>query len=75
MKKCLRVCHELDVSCPVKECRYWIDYKQEKNCIFESIRRNDSMTLREVGERLNISYVRVKQIQDKTLKKIGHLLK
>ena len=75
MKKCLRACHELDVSCPVKECRYWINHEQEKNCIFESIRRNDSMTLREVGERLNISYVRVKQIQDKTLKKISHLLK
>jgi DNA-directed RNA polymerase specialized sigma subunit len=75
MKKCLRVCHELDVSCPVKECRHWIDHEQEKNCVFESIRCNSSMTLREVGERLNISYVRVKQIQDKTLKKISHLLK
>ena len=52
-----------------------INHEQEKNCTFESIRRNDCMTLREVGERLNISYVRVKQIQDKTLKKISHLLK
>ena len=46
MKKCLRVCHELDVSCPVKECRYWIDHKQEKNCIFESIRKKIGHLLR-----------------------------
>ena len=28
------------------------------------------MTLREVGDRLGLSYVRVKQIEDKLLKKI-----
>jgi len=75
MIKCLEACKKLNVECPVKDCRYWIDYKDDKNCTFESIGRNDSMTLREVGERLGVSYVRVKQIQDKTLKKISHLLK
>ena len=67
MIKCLKTCEELDVSCPVKECRYWINY--------ETVRVNHAMTLREVADRLNISYVRVKQIQDKTFKKIGPLLK
>ena len=75
MKKCLETCHKLNVACPVKECRYWIDYKAEKNCTFESVRENGDMTLREVADRLGGSYVRVKQIQDKTLKKISHLLK
>jgi|TARA_Y100001973_G_C5131152_1_gene297841 DNA-directed RNA polymerase sigma subunit (sigma70/sigma32) len=75
MKKCLETCHKLSVACPVKECRYWIDYKAEKNCTFESVRENGDMTLREVADRLGVSYVRVKQIQDKTLKKISHLLK
>tara|TARA_R100001163_G_C5029366_1_gene170031 strand:+ start:856 stop:1083 length:228 start_codon:yes stop_codon:yes gene_type:complete len=75
MKKCLETCHKLRVACPVKECRYWIDYKAEKNCTFESVRENGDMTLREVADRLGVSYVRVKQIQDKTLKKISHLLK
>ena len=75
MIKCLETCKKLNVECPVESCRYWINYKGDKNCIFESIDKNDSMTLREVGDRLDISYVRVKQIQDKALKKISHLLK
>jgi hypothetical protein len=75
MIKCLEACKKLNVGCPVKDCRYWINYEGEKNCSFESIDRHDSMTLREVGDRLGISYVRVKQIQDKALKKISHLLK
>jgi hypothetical protein len=75
MIKCLKTCEELEVSCPVKECRYWINYEKERNCVFETVRVNHAMTLREVADRLNISYVRVKQIQDKTFKKIGPLLK
>ena len=32
------------------------------------------MTLREVADRIGVSFVRIKQIEDKALKKIGHLL-
>ena len=75
MRKCLKTCKSLNVTCPIKECRYWVDSRKENNCMFESISVNGAMTLREVAARLGISYVRVKQIQDKALKKIGHLLK
>ena len=75
MKPCLLTCRKLNIACPIQECRYWIDYSTEKNCTLESISLNGSMTLRESAERLGISYVRVKQIQDKALKKISHLLK
>ena len=74
MRKCLQTCKELNVSCPIKECRYWISHTPENNCTFEAVKQNGNMTLREVAERLNISFVRVKQIQDKALKKISHLL-
>ena len=73
MIECLETCKKLKTSCPVKDCRYWINYESEHNCVFESIDRNNSMTLREVAERLNISYVRVKQIQDEVINKISHL--
>ena len=43
------------------------------NCTFETIDKHDFLTLRETAARLGISYVRVKQIEDKVLKKIGHL--
>lgn len=75
MRSCLKTCKTLNVTCPIDDCRYWIDYESEYNCTLETAYQNDSLTLREVAERLGISYVRVKQIQDKALKKIGHLLK
>lgn len=75
MKNCLETCKKLNVACPIEECRYWISYKQEHNCTFEAIERNGALTLREAADRLGVSFVRVKQIQDSALKKIGHLLK
>ena len=74
MRKCLQTCKELKIACPVEECRYWIFYPKDINCIFESISRSGNMTLREIADRLKISFVRVKQIEDKALKKISHLL-
>ena len=73
MKKCLETCNKLDVACPVSDCRHWIDYEQEMNCTFEAININGSMTLRQAADRLGMSYVRVKQIQDQTLDKISGL--
>ena len=74
MRKCLETCKKLNIACPIKECRYWIAYPEETNCTLESAKINGPMTLRQIGDRLGISFVRVKQIQDKTLKKISHLL-
>jgi|TARA_R110000744_G_scaffold143625_1_gene255597 hypothetical protein len=71
MKKCLERCKELQVSCPVKECRYWVSYEQDLNCSLRSVERNGAMTLREIADRLGVSFVRIKQIQDKSIKKIG----
>ena len=70
MRKCLKTCKHLNVECPVDECRNWIDYPKDLNCVLESVNKNGPMTLREVGDRLGLSYVRVKQIEDKLLKKI-----
>lgn len=75
MKKCLVACKNLNVGCPVQSCRYWIDYPLEMNCSLETVDINGQMTFRQVAARLGISFVRVKQIQDKALKKISHLLK
>ena len=72
MRDCLKTCYKLNVACPVSECRYWIGYKKDKNCTFEAVDNNGMMTLREVADRLGVSYVRVKQIQDKAMKKISH---
>lgn len=73
LRNCSRKCLELEIDCPVKECRMWIDFANEKNCTLISINENDSMTLREIGERLGISFARVKQIEQKALSKIRRL--
>tara|TARA_B100000287_G_scaffold13730_1_gene13887 strand:+ start:17459 stop:17698 length:240 start_codon:yes stop_codon:yes gene_type:complete len=75
MKKCLQTCKDIGTTCPITECRYWIDFPKDLNCTFETIDNNGALTLREASERLGISYVRVKQIEDQALKKISLLLK
>ncbi len=71
MKRCLKVCKELETTCPIVECRYHIEYPEDLNCVLETVSKNGKMTLREASERLGISFVRVKQIEDKALKKIS----
>ena len=73
MIRCLETCKKLKTPCPLKDCRYWLNYEDEFNCVFESINKHDTLTLRQVGERLGISYVRVKQIEDQILNKISNM--
>jgi len=62
-------------SCEQKECKHWIDYKKEHNCSMISIYINGAMTLRQIAERMGISYARVKQIETSALKKIRKHIK
>lgn len=72
LRPCASKCIELDVSCPVSDCRHWIDYKKDNNCSLCAVDKDDckGLTLRETAERLGISFVRVKQIEDAALRKI-----
>ena len=67
---CARRCMSQKENCQVRECRLWIDYKDEYNCCLISIYENERMTLRQVAERLGISFARVKQIETHALKRI-----
>ena len=71
MKKCLETCETLDVSCSVKDCRSWIDYEKDYNCIERAIKNNGAMTLRQIADRVGVSFVRVKQIEEKALIKLS----
>lgn len=83
MKSCSSCCIANDVSCPVGQydkknhpngCKYWINYEKDLNCALISINKCGPMGLREIADRLGISYVRVKQIQDKSLKRVKKLI-
>tara|TARA_Y100000310_G_C20332375_1_gene645906 strand:+ start:343 stop:591 length:249 start_codon:yes stop_codon:yes gene_type:complete len=72
---CVEQCKKLNVSCPNTDCRYWINYSKDLNCAFVTVDNYGALTLKETAKRLEISHVRVKQIQDKALKKINKKIK
>jgi DNA-directed RNA polymerase sigma subunit (sigma70/sigma32) len=67
VRDCTKKCLELDVSCPVEDCRQWIDYEEDMNCTLLAVEKHGKMTFREVAKRLGVSFVRIKQIQDKSV--------
>jgi hypothetical protein len=71
--KCYKQCQSENQSCDQTQCRLWIDYDDDLNCTMVAINKHPegNMTLREVAERLGISFVRVKQIEEKALNKLG----
>ena len=62
-------------KCTKENCRNWIDYPEDNNCVLESIRKHGRMTLDECAKRLNISLVRVSQIEKQALKKLSKRIK
>ena len=68
--QCSRKCMETGISCEVSECRHWINYPKEFNCCLVSVYENGPMTLRQVAERIHLSFARIKQIETKALQKI-----
>lgn len=73
LRPCARKCIELKLGCPNTECRLWIDYPSENNCTLVSVYENGNMTLRQVGERIGISFARVKQLEQRALIKMRRI--
>lgn len=70
LKECAQACVDDKTSCDEKECKHWIKFGEDHNCDLVSIKKHGALTLRQVGERMGVSYVRIKQIEDAALKKI-----
>jgi len=71
---CVEACTKLDESCPNESCGSWINYEEDLNCMNIAIEKHGAMTLRDVADRLNYSFVRIKQIEDGALEKIKEQL-
>ena len=71
--KCFELHEKCNIPCGLKDCRQWIDHKEDMNCTIIAVHKNGCkpMTLREAGERVGVSFVRIKQIEDKILKKLA----
>ena len=75
MNKCAKKCLLLKTACKQDGCRMWIDYEQDLNCTLIATKQHiGPMTLSEVSKRVQLSIVRVKQIQDKALQKLQKII-
>ena len=74
MIECAKKCSELNVSCPVKDCRLWIDYEEDFNCVNIAIDKNGAMKLRQVAERCGVTTARAQQIEKAALPKLKKLM-
>tara|TARA_R110000824_G_scaffold116244_3_gene267617 strand:+ start:640 stop:870 length:231 start_codon:yes stop_codon:yes gene_type:complete len=70
MVDCKKILEEESEVCSCKGCKLWIEYSEDCNCINVSIKKHGRLTLQQVGWRLGVSHVRIKQIQDRALKKL-----
>jgi len=53
----------------------WIDYGEDVNCSLVSIYTNGAMTLEEVAKRMDLSFVRISQIEKQAIKKLSKRIK
>jgi len=70
MKLCAEICLKNKQTCDQRECRNWISYDEDLNCVEIAVEKNGSMILHEVAKRLDISYVRVSQIEKVAISKL-----
>ena len=70
MKLCSRECLLNNECCIQSDCRQWMDYEEDLNCCLVAVEKHGNLTLNEVGKRLKISYVRVKQIETEAINKL-----
>ena len=71
MRKCQTGVLLRQKPCEECKCRMWLDYEEDLNCTLIAVDKHGPMTLREAGDRLGISFVRVKQLQEVALTKLG----
>ena len=70
LRECSRECMRKESNCRETGCKYWIDFPDDRNCTLVAIYEHGKMTLRQVAERLGISFARVKQIESQALIRI-----
>ena len=67
---CARRCLADATPCGEEKCRKWIDYGEDLNCCLITIARHGKLTLAETAKRLDLSLVRIAQIEHAALKKL-----
>jgi hypothetical protein len=71
---CFEVHEKWQLGCDEKSCRNWIDYDGDSNCAIVCARKNpNGLSLREVADRMGVSFPRISQVEHGTFEKLRSL--
>ena len=71
---CFEVHEKWCVSCDQTACRNWMDYEEDLNCAIVCSRKYPAgLSLREVAERMSVSFPRISQIEHGAFKKMKEM--
>ena len=68
--KCFEHNKQFKNNCPKKNCRYWIDCKESKNCAILASESEIKFTLEDVGNIFNVTRMRICQIEKTAMNKL-----
>tara|TARA_R110002110_G_scaffold267964_1_gene483816 strand:+ start:86 stop:418 length:333 start_codon:yes stop_codon:yes gene_type:complete len=68
---CFEVHEKWQVECDQTQCRNWMDFEDDLNCAMVCARKFPAgLSLREVADRMGVSFPRVSQIEHGAFKKM-----
>ena len=68
---CFEVHEKWRLGCDQKECRNWMNYGEDLNCAVVCARKHENgLSLREVADRMAVSFPRISQIEHGAFKKL-----
>ena len=71
---CFEVHEKWCVTCDKQECRNWMDYEEDLNCaVVCASKKETGLSLREVADRMGVSFPRISQIEHAAFKKLKSL--
>jgi DNA-directed RNA polymerase sigma subunit (sigma70/sigma32) len=68
---CFEVHEKWRLGCDQSQCRNWMDHEEDLNCAVVCARKYDGgLSLREVAERMGVSFPRISQIEHAAFNKL-----
>ena len=69
---CFEVHEKWKLPCDQTGCRNWMSFEEDLNCAVVCSRKNDNgLSLREVADRMGVSFPRISQIEHAAFRKLA----